>query len=158
ATRLPSVGSRSTVSSSDSTGSLANAGNSGVRFRILQLHAKGGLGQVSVAHDDELHREVALKEIQNRYADDHEARDRFLREARIAGRLEHPGIVPVYGLGHYADGRPFYAMRFIKGDSLKEAIESFHRAEGPGRDPGQRSLDLHKLLGRFTDICNAIAY
>src|SRR5262245_31911085 len=132
--------------------------NSGSRFRVLQLHAKGGLGQVSVAHDRELHREVALKEIQSHYADDHESRDRFLREARITGRLEHPGIVPVYGLGHYADGRPYYAMRFIKGDSLQEAIDAFHQADGPDRDHGQRSLDLHKLLDRFVDICNAIAY
>jgi serine/threonine protein kinase len=43
------------------------------------------------------------------------------------GGLEHPGIVPVYGLGTYGDGRPYYAMRFIKGDSLKEAIEQFHQ-------------------------------
>jgi serine/threonine-protein kinase len=129
-----------------------------MRFRILKLHAKGGLGQVSVAHDDELDREVALKEIQNRYADDYDSRDRFLREARITGRLEHPGIVPVYGLGCYLDGRPYYAMRFIKGDSLQEAIESFHQTERPSPDPGQRSLELHKLLGRFIDTCNAVAY
>src|SRR5262249_44060764 len=127
ATGLPSVGSRSTVASSESGSAPASTGNTGVRFRVLQLHAKGGLGQVWVAHDDELHREVALKEIQNRYADHLESRDRFMREARITGKLEHPGIVPVYGLGHYADGRPFYAMRFIKGDSLKEAIEAFHQ-------------------------------
>jgi tetratricopeptide (TPR) repeat protein/tRNA A-37 threonylcarbamoyl transferase component Bud32 len=159
ASQLPVPGNQSTLSdglASESTES--EAANGRMRFRILQLHAKGGLGQVSVAHDGELHREVALKEIQNRYADNYESRERFLREARITGRLEHPGIVPVYGLGHYADGRPYYAMRFIKGDSLKEAIEGFHRAESPERDPGQRSLDLHKLLGRFINICNAIAY
>jgi len=46
------------------------------------------------------------------------SRQRFLLEAEITGGLEHPGIVPVYGLGTYADGRPYYAMRFIKGDSL----------------------------------------
>ena len=51
---------------------------------------------------------------------------RFLLEAEITGGLEHPGIVPVYGLGTYADGRPYYAMRFIRGDSLKEAIDRFH--------------------------------
>ena len=62
------------------------------------------------------------------YADDPRSRSRFVLEAEITGGLEHPGIVPVYGLGHYADGRPFYAMRFIKGDSLKEAIERFHTA------------------------------
>ena len=104
-------------------------------------------------------REVALKQIQDRHADHPESRSRFLLEAEITGGLEHPGIVPVYGLGHYPDGRPFYAMRFIRGDSLKEAIARFHRAdEQPGRDPGERALALRQLLGRFVDVCNAIAY
>ena len=67
--------------------------------------------------------------------------------------------MPVYGLGHYADGRPYYAMRFIRGESLKEAIGRFHQADAAGsRDPGERALSLRKLLGRFIDVCNAIAY
>ncbi len=89
------------------------------RFRIIRPHAKGGLGEVFIAQDTELSREVALKEIQDRYADNVDSRDRFLREAQLTGRLEHPGIVPVYGLGTYGDGRPFYAMKFIKGESLQ---------------------------------------
>ena len=71
----------------------------------------------------------------NRYADHPPSRARFLLEAEITGGLEHPGIVPVYGLGSYADGRPFYAMRFIKGDSLKDAIERFHQADVPAATP-----------------------
>jgi len=55
---------------------------------------EGGLGQVSLAIDEELHREVALKEIQDRHADDDASRARFLREAEVTARLEHPGIVP----------------------------------------------------------------
>jgi formylglycine-generating enzyme required for sulfatase activity/tRNA A-37 threonylcarbamoyl transferase component Bud32 len=127
------------------------------RFRILRPHAKGGLGEVFVAEDQELHREVALKEIQERHAAEPANRSRFLLEAEVTGGLEHPGIVPVYGLGQYADGRPFYAMRLIKGDSLKEAIEQFHRTK-QGLPPGERTLGLRKLLGRFLDVCNAIAY
>jgi serine/threonine-protein kinase len=130
----------------------------GIRYRVLRPHAKGGLGEVFVAEDVELHREVALKEIQPVHAHDATSRSRFLLEAEVTGRLEHPGIVPVYGLGQYADGRPFYAMRFIHGDNLKEAIRSFHEAESPTRDPGERSLALRQLLGRFVDVCNAIAY
>jgi serine/threonine protein kinase len=143
ATQAPTVGSRSTA---------------GERFCILRPHAKGGLGQVSVARDSELNREVALKEIQSRFADNAESRARFVQEAEITGGLEHPGIVPVYGLGQYADGRPFYAMRFIRGDSLEEAVERFHDAAQPGRDSTERSLELRNLLGRFIDVCNAIAY
>ena len=93
---------------------------------------------------------MALKQILDRHADDPASRQRFLLEAEITGGLEHPGIVPVYGLGTYADGRPFYAMRFIRGDSLKEAIERFHADEALKSDPGRRSLELRKLLRRFT--------
>jgi tetratricopeptide (TPR) repeat protein/tRNA A-37 threonylcarbamoyl transferase component Bud32 len=129
-----------------------------VRFRVLRPHAKGGLGEVFVARDEELHREVALKEIQNRHADDPASRARFVVEAEITGGLEHPGVVPVYGLGHYADGRPFYAMRFIRGNSLEQAIAQFHQADGPDRDPRERNLASRALLGRFVDVCQAIAY
>src|SRR5205807_8575768 len=125
-------------------------------FRVLRPHAEGGLGRVSVALDEELPREVALKEIKERHADDVGSRARFLLEAQLTGALEHPCIVPVYGLGSYADGRPYYAMRLIKGDSLQQAIDRYHRAGGPGR--GERLLALRELLGRFIDVCNAIEY
>jgi eukaryotic-like serine/threonine-protein kinase len=130
----------------------------GSRYRILRPHARGGLGEVYVAEDTELHREVALKEIQERHADNPRSRGRFVLEAEITGGLEHPGIVPVYGLGQYDDGRPYYVMRFIQGDNLHEAILAFHAAEHPGRNPGERSLALRGLLRRFLDSCNALAY
>ena len=101
---------------------------------------------------------MALKQILDSHADDPTAVQRFLLEAEITGGLEHPGIVPVYGLGTYAGGRPYYAMRFIRGDSLKEAIDRFHNDEALKADPGRRSLELRKLLRRFTDVCNAIDY
>ena len=162
------------------TFSVGTATSEGQRFRVLRPHARGGLGAVFVALDQELNREVALKQMQDRHADDEQNRARFVLEAEITGGLEHPGIVPVYGLGHYADGRPYYAMRFIRGDSLKEAISRFHLAEKPVREgraleepPGQatapgraavstgaatRGLELRKLLRRFMDVCNAIDY
>jgi serine/threonine-protein kinase len=130
----------------------------GSRYRILRAHAKGGLGEVFVAEDMELHREVALKEIRAERAHDPRSRSRFLLEAEVNGRLEHPHIVPVYGLGTYSDGRPYYAMRFIQGDTLKEAIRRYHAQDGPYRDPGERSLALRQLLGQFIDVCNAVAY
>jgi eukaryotic-like serine/threonine-protein kinase len=126
----------------------------GQRFRVLRPFASGGLGEVFVALDTELHREVALKRILDDRADDPASRQRFVLEAEVTGALEHPGIVPVYGLGTYGDGRPYYAMRLIKGDSLKEVIAQFHASPVDGR----RSLELHKLLRRFVDVCNAIDY
>ncbi|HVS39425.1 MAG TPA: hypothetical protein VMS17_27960, partial [Gemmataceae bacterium] len=122
----------------DSVGAPSMVGR---RFRVLRPHAEGGLGKVSVARDEELHRDVALKEIKEHHADHPQSRARFLVEAEITGGLEHPGIVPVYGLGAYADGRPFYAMRFIKGDSLKDAIQRFQQTKGP-LTVGPRVLEL----------------
>jgi serine/threonine protein kinase/tetratricopeptide (TPR) repeat protein len=132
------------------------ADGAGVRYHILRPHARGGLGEVFVALDQELHREVALKEMQERYAGDAHSCNRFVVEAEVTGRLEHPGIVPVYGLGRYSDGRPYYAMRFIRGESLKEAIDRFHKANPS--NSGEHSLALRQLLGRFVAVCNAVAY
>ncbi len=140
------------------TRSTGDSTSSGSRFTILRPHAKGGLGEVFVAMDQELNREVALKEIQSRYLHDEDNRARFVLEAEITGGLEHPGIVPVYGLGHFGDGRPYYAMRFVKGDSLKEAIRRFHENDRPDTDPSERMIEFRKLLGRFVDVCNAVEY
>ena len=132
--------------------------DSGGRFRVVRVHAKGGLGQVSVAVDEELSREVALKELQTQFADDEHNRARFSMEAEITGALEHPGIVPVYGAGHYADGRPYYAMRFVRGDSLHDAIKIFHERLEQGDPDTEYELELRKLLQRFIDVCDAIEY
>jgi len=158
---------------------VGSATSNGQRFRILRPHARGGLGAVFVALDSELDREVALKQILDDRADDPTSRYRFLIEAQITGGLEHPGIVPVYGLGTYGDGRPYYAMRFVRGDSFKEAIDQFHSGStvGTGTGSGNRmtrnaeplsagpacnsvspDLELRKLLRRFLDVCNAIEY
>lgn len=129
------------------------------RFEVLRPHAGGGLGEVFVARDTELNREVALKQIRPRHADNPESRARFMLEAEVTGGLEHPGIVPVYGLGSYDDGRPYYAMRFIRGDSLQDCIRRFVAADAnPLRDPCERALALRELLGRFVDVCNAMEY
>ncbi len=132
------------------------SGTDGPRFRILRHHASGGLGKVYVAFDRELNREVALKEIHAHFAHLADCRARFFLEAEVTGRLEHPGIVPVYGLGRYADGLPYYAMRLIKGRSLKDAIQTFHATRFA--DAGQRALALRNLLGAFLAVCQAIRY
>ena len=129
------------------------------RFRIVRPYARGGLGEVFLADDPELDRQVALKELRSYHAHDPVSQSRFLLEAKVTGRLEHPGIVPVYGLGRHADGRPYYAMRFIEGETLKEAIERFHNAEQPIRRPTvEREIAFRRLLRSVIDACNAVAY
>lgn len=127
------------------------------RFRVLRLHAKGGLGQVSIAEDTELHREVALKEIQSKYSSHADSRSRFLVEAEVTGQLEHPGIVPVYSLGTTSDGCPFYVMRFVKGDSMKEAIDRLHE-DKKRLSADEFRMALRRLIRRLIDVCNAMHY
>jgi serine/threonine-protein kinase len=128
------------------------------RYRPIRFHARGARGEVHLAEDTELRRRVALKRIQAQQVADPESRRRFLREAEVTARLEHPGIVPVHGLVAGADGGPCYAMRFVEGPTLQDALRSFHEAERPGRDAGERSLALRKLLAHFIAACNAVAY
>lgn len=129
-----------------------------VRFEKIQLHAVGGLGEVYIAEDTELKRRVALKEIQERASNHESTVSRFVREAEVTGQLEHPGIVPVYGLGFHEDGRPYYAMKFIKGDSLDKAIQQFHEAHGTNVKLHQQNEPFRKLIQRLVDVCNAIHY
>src|SRR5262249_31163005 len=119
------------------------------RYRPVRLHARGGLGEVHIALDEELSRQVALQRIQPARAGDPESRRRFRQEAEITARLEHPGVVPVYGLVQDGSGQPCYAMRFIQGETLEAALLRFHAADTAGRDPGERGLALRELLGRF---------
>jgi WD40 repeat protein/serine/threonine protein kinase len=127
-------------------------------YRVRHSHARGGLGEIVVALDEDLNREVVLKLLLASQADNPDSRSRFLREAAITSQLEHPGVVPVYGLGNIAEGSPVYAMRFIRGESLQEAVQHFHNAEKTGRDLTERSLAFRKLLSRFVSVCNTIAY
>jgi serine/threonine-protein kinase len=128
----------------------------GSRYTLTRMHAEGGLGRVWLARDGDLHRGVALKEIRPERAANPETWRRFLKEAQITGQLEHPNIVPVYELARRReDDQPFYVMRFVHGQSLRDAIASFHRDRaGKRSDP----LGLQSLLGAFLKVCDAVAY
>ena len=129
------------------------------RYKLISQHARGGMGRIWVAMDNTLGRQIALKELIGGGASrllDVSGRGltapaapvaRFLQEARVTGQLEHPSIVPVYELGHRADGTPYYTMKLVRGRTLSEAIE--------------KCTDLRtrlELLPHFADLCNAIAY
>lgn len=128
------------------------------RFKKLRLHAVGGLGEVYVAEDTELNRMVALKEVRGTASQNGLTVSRFVREAEVTGQLEHPGIVPVYGLGFHRDGRPFYAMKFIKGDGLEKSIQQFHETIDSHTKLDQQNERLRKLIQRIVDVCNAVHY
>jgi serine/threonine-protein kinase len=126
------------------------------RYERVHLHGSGGVGRVWLARDAALDREVALKELRPDRANNPQLASRFVNEARVTGRLEHPGIVPIYELARHPEtGQPFYTMRFIKGRTLTEAVEDYHSRRKAGR---AGPLDLQALLGAFLAVCNAIAY
>jgi eukaryotic-like serine/threonine-protein kinase len=153
----PALGGE-TADSVRATSDGVATGIGGRRFQVLRPHARGGLGEVFIAFDRELNRSVALKELQARLAHDPAAQSRFLLEAEITGRLEHPGIVPVYSLGRYADGRPYYAMHLIQGETLRDAIDRFHHLGGAAHGSEGRELAFRRLLRSVIDACNAVAY
>ncbi|HEY2517210.1 MAG TPA: protein kinase [Polyangiaceae bacterium] len=113
-------------------------------FVIKGEEGRGGLGRVLRAHDRWLGRPVAVKELINRAPD---ATARFLREARLTARLQHPGIVPVYELMFRSDGAPFYTMKLIAGERFDKRIK---RAAG---------LDERlALLPHVLAVAEALAY
>ncbi len=123
------------------------------RYRILRLHARGGMGEVWLADDLAIGRRVAYKRIRD---DRKPYGERFVIEAQITGQLEHPGVVPVHDLGEDADGHPFYVMRFVKGQTLKEIVVQAH--EEMTRQPKSRELCLVKLLEIYLTVCRTVAY
>lgn len=128
------------------------------RYQLLEPHARGGLGEVYRAKDRELHRIVALKTIRSQYVAGKENRERFVFEAEITGSLEHPGIVPVHSLGKFGEDSPYYAMRFIRGESLRDAVRQFHeRHPHPGRSVFLER-EFRQFLGQLVDCCNAMHY
>ena len=98
------------------------------RYDIAGEHARGGLGVILRAHDQHLERTVAIKEIGANA--DERASTRFVREALITARLQHPGIVPVYEAGRWPNGARFYAMKMVSGRTLREELKAHDDLEG----------------------------
>jgi serine/threonine protein kinase len=138
-----------TVRSGGSATSLGGASVIGLespeRYRRKEELGRGGLGCVTLAVDETIGREVAIKELIG--ASSEPASIRFFREARLTGRLEHPGIVPIYELGIRRDGTPYYAMKVIRGQTLAARLSD------------ARTLsDRLGLLTHFLSVCQAVGY
>jgi serine/threonine-protein kinase len=118
------------------------------RYELREEIDRGGMGAVLRAHDRTLGREVAVKVLQERFAAGSVIARRFVDEARIAGQLQHPGIPPVHDLGALPDGRPFLAMKLIKGGTLDALL----------RDRTDPDADRGRFLAVFEQVCQAVAY
>lgn len=114
-------------------------------------HAKGGLGEVFCATDPELHRRVAIKRLQPQRLTEESSLRRFLVEAEVTARLEHPGVVPVYALYRNAEGGPAYTMRFVEGPTYADAIKNYHASPA-------NPLLFRQLLQSFLQTCQTVAF
>ncbi len=142
------------------------------RYSIKSEFARGGMGRILLARDNVVGREVAIKELLPEFrptgatrpapeeagsaSSTTAARERFLREAKITGQLEHPNIVPVYEIGHYADGTSYYTMKFVRGETMYARLKRIQTDLALTRE--QKFAQRLKLLDAFVDVCHAVAY
>jgi tetratricopeptide (TPR) repeat protein len=123
------------------------------RYAVERFLARGGMGEVWLANDVQIGRQVALKRLRPKRQ---EERQRFLVEAQIMGQLEHPNIVPLHDWGVDEQGKPFYVMKYVQGTSLKDALLDYHSAD-PSRSES-REVKRLRLLEIFVDLCDAVAF
>jgi tRNA A-37 threonylcarbamoyl transferase component Bud32 len=117
------------------------------RYRFEAFLGRGGMGEVWRGRDTLLARAVALKVLREQVFGDSGARARFEEEARCVSRLEHPSIVPVYDLGELPDGRPFFVMKLVPGQTLAQVLAA--------REPAE---DLSRWVEVFEQVCTAVAF
>ena len=118
------------------------------RYRILGEIARGGMGVVAKAWDPQLGRYVAIKVLHEQFRTDAEITARFLTEARINGRLEHPSIVSIHELGQCETGQPFFAMRLLEGRTLSDLLGEREHCHAP----------WNRFLRIFEKVCDGVAF
>ncbi len=118
------------------------------RYQLYGEIARGGMGAVLKGRDPDLGRDLAIKVVLEKHKNNAEVLRRFVEEAQIGGQLQHPGIVPIYDMGRFADERPFFAMKLVRGRTLAALL-----AERPS--PAE---DLPRFLTIFEAICQTVGY
>ena len=136
-------GERPRRSSSPASPEMPDLPDRSARLQLFGEIARGGMGAVLKGRDVDLGRDLAVKVLLEKHQDKPELVRRFVEEAQIGGQLQHPGVVPVYELGRFADRRPFFTMKLVKGRTLAELLE---RAARPGRGPAAVPGDLRAGL------------
>ena len=124
------------------------------RYERVRYLAKGGMGEIHLAHDRQLQRHVALKLMTPAVAASASLARRFTQEALVLGRLDHPHIVPIHDLGVDADGQNYYAMKYVRGTTLKDVLNGLRQGQSNVVD----RYPLHQLLRIYQKICDAVAY
>jgi serine/threonine protein kinase len=150
---IPAIGRKDSAAQETVDVVLAPPHFLGERYRTVRFHAHGGMGEIWLARDERIGRQVAVKRL--RPGRDGE-QARFQIEAQVTGQLEHPGVVPLHDLGLDASGQPYFVMKFVQGRSLRESIADYHAHKSAAGWP--RDLEFLRLLESFVSVCNAVAY
>ena len=139
------------------------------RYEIKREFARGGMGRILLSRDLDVGRDVALKELLPELvsggtramgsaggAETDETGERFLREAKVTGQLEHPNIVPVYEIGERDDSSVYYTMKYVRGKTMAARLREIRKDEKLSDE--QKNQERLKLLDAFVAMCNAIAF
>jgi len=126
----------------------------GERYEVGELIGRGGMGEVRLYLDRRIGRDVAQKSLRSDIRKSSIGLERFVREARVQGQLEHPAVVPVYDLGLDATGQVFFTMKRVRGTSLDAVLEAIAEGDAETRERYSR----RKLLTAFVQVCLAIQF
>ncbi len=119
---------------------------------VLEL-GRGGMGTVSLCHDRQTGRHVAMKMVHPRHERDGAVIDRFVQEARVQAQLEHPAVVPVYELAPTPGGQVFFTMKRVRGVTLRALVDRMRED-----DPQVATFTQRRILSDFSRVCQAVDY
>ena len=128
--------------------------NSFNRYSDFAPLAKGGAAVLRSCRDNNLGRTVVMKTLHPHLANHEYLRARFLREARVTAQLQHPNTVPVYEMGQDTEGRLYFTMKKVEGDTLRDILEDQIAEQREAID----TYNLDRLLGVLIQVCNALSY
>lgn len=127
--------------------------DSSVPFEFGRQIAKGGMGAILEGKDCKLGRTIAVKVMLDPHASSEQVR-RFVQEAAVLGRLEHPNIVPIHDLGRDSEGALYYTMKLVKGRTLQDVLNDL----GKEHPEALQHYTLDRLLTIFRKVCDALAF
>jgi serine/threonine-protein kinase len=128
--------------------------NSFTRYTNFEPLAKGGSAILQTCRDSNLGRTVVMKTLHPHLAQSEYMRARFLREARVTAQLQHPATVPVYEIGQDLEGRLYFTMKKVEGETLREILDK----QSLGDSQAFVTYNLDRMLGTIIQVCNALSY
>jgi len=128
--------------------------NSFNRYVDFSPLSQGGSAVLRLCRDTNLGRTIVMKTLHSHLANNEYMRARFLREARVTAQLQHPNTIPVYEIGLDIEGRLYFTMKKVEGQTLREIVDK----QSSGDDQALQTFNLDRMLGIIIQVCNALSY